>query len=90
MIISVVGDGISLLKKGGGTKQWLDFALLQHDGNIHDSLHVCCSIKIRCSIEKTVTEIFSHFLFSLVSANKMRTKVVLGSSQFRRAKSTWA
>lgn len=69
MIISVVRDAISLLKKEDGTKLWQGFALLHRDGTTQDSLHVRCSLKIRSSTGKTVTEIFSRFL-SLASTNE--------------------
>lgn len=39
VIISVVRDAISLLKKEGGMKQWQDFALLHHEE--HSRLIAC-------------------------------------------------
>lgn len=43
MIISVVRDAISLLKKEGRMKQWQDFALLQpHENTL--KTHCMCAV----------------------------------------------
>jgi len=81
--------GFHCSRKRMGTKQWLDSALAQSDGNMQDSLYLCCSPKLQLSIRETETKKSFSTFPPWPSADKMTTKVVPGSSLFRIAKSTW-